>query len=181
MIDDLPTFEPLPLIPPQKEEEKELFYPQWHCFCCQDSGIVAANLVKLVMPNYDDNRDKWVACQNLGCKRFNERWSGVTLDNFDTRFLPAICQKLDTKNRENWRSTVEHQASVLKLAKKLRMPGSHHRTENDERKIQQRKAEMESQYALEGLSQEQSAEAITSSESIAMSKKYMGTRKDAYI
>lgn len=143
MMDDLPNFEPLPVIPPEVEEEKEIFYPKWHCFCCQDSGIVAVNLVRLIMPNYDHNRDKWVACQNLGCDKFDERWSGVSADNFDNRFLPEICQKLDLKNRENWRNTVKHQVDIQKLSKKLKMPGSGERTEEDNCKIIQRKREIE--------------------------------------
>lgn len=143
MIDDLPQFEPLPVIPPQPEEEKELFYPKWHCFCCQDSGLVRSMLVRLIMPNYDDNRDKWVACQNLTCNKFIERWSGVPLENFDTRFLPAICQKLDLKSREDWRNTVQRQVDIRALSKKMTMPGTKERTENDNREVQQRKAEIE--------------------------------------
>jgi hypothetical protein len=144
MIDDLPQFEPLPVIEPLPEEEREVFYPRWHCFCCQDSGLVRSMLVKLIMPNYDDNRDKWVACQNLSCNQFNERWSGVPLDNFDTRFLPAICQKLDLKSREDWRNTVQRQVDIRALSKKLAMPGSQERTDNDNREVQQRKREIES-------------------------------------
>ena len=136
MTDDLPQFEPLPVIPPPQEDSEEVFYPKWHCFCCQDSGLVNIHLVRLVMPNYDDNRDKWVICQNLGCNKFSERWSGVPLDNFDTRFQPEICQKLDLKNRENWRNTVERKVDILKLAKKLKMPGVRERTEDQNREVQ---------------------------------------------
>ncbi len=164
MIDDLPQFEPLPVIPPLQDEEEELFYPRWHCFCCQDSGIVNAHLVRLVMPNYDDRRDKWVACQNLGCNKFNERWSGVPLDNFDNRFQPAICQKLDLKSRSDWRSTVEHQVEIIKLAKKLKMPFCGERTEDQNREVQQRKAEIE---------------AITHEQWLEMKNKHLGEREDA--
>ncbi len=143
MIDDLPQLEPLPVIEPQPEEETEVFYPRWHCFCCQDSGLVRTGLLRQVMPNYDDNRDKWVACQNLGCNKFNQRWSGVPLENFDTRFLPAICQKLDLKSREDWRNTVQHQVDIGALAMKLAMPGTKERTENDHREVQQRLVEVE--------------------------------------
>lgn len=159
MIDDLPQFEPLPVIEPLLEEEKELFYPKWRCFCCQDSGLVRPLLVKLVMPNYDDNRDKWVACQNLSCNQFNERWSGVPLHNFDTRFLPAICQKLDLKSREDWRKTVQRQVDIRALSLKLAMPGSQERTEQDNQEVQQRKAEVE---------------AISHEQWMAMKKAYLG-------
>ena len=164
MINDLPQFEPLPIIPPQEHSSEEIFYPRWHCFCCQDSGIVNAHLVRLVMPNYDPSRDKWVACQNLGCDKFNERWLGATLDNFDTRFIPAICQKLDLKSREDWRNTVEHQVEIIKLAKKLKMPGARERTESDNRSVAQKKAEIE---------------AITHEQWMAMREKYMGVKEDA--
>jgi len=159
MIDDLPQFEPLPIIEPQPEEERELFYPKWHCFCCQDSGLVRTAWVRKVMPNYDDNRDKWVACQNLGCNKFNERWSGVPLENFDTRFLPAICQKLDLKSREDWRNTLTHQVDIRALSKSLAMHGLCDRTNNDNREVLSRKAEVE---------------AISHEQWMAMSKRYLG-------
>ncbi|MBO3458497.1 hypothetical protein G7B40_024940 [Aetokthonos hydrillicola Thurmond2011] len=141
-IDDLPNFEPLPLRKPKTEEE-ELFYPKWHCFCCSDSGIVRSHLVHLVMPNYNPDHDKWVACQNWDCTKFNDRWGNIDISNFDTRFLPGICQKLDLKHRQDWQQTITIQIEIKKLASSLKMPGSSDRTENSEQEVQQRKAEIE--------------------------------------
>ncbi|WP_066425125.1 hypothetical protein [Anabaena sp. 4-3] len=144
MIDDLPQLDPLPVIETSDNEEEELFYPQWRCFCCQDSGIIPAHLARLIMPSYHSNRDKWPICQNLNCDAYSKRFGdNVGLENFDTRLIPAICQKLDFKNREFWRITVQKQIEIRSLAKKMKMPGSGDRTENDNREVRQRKAEIE--------------------------------------
>ncbi len=142
MIDDLPQFEPIPVRPEQELQEAEIFYPQWRCFCCQDSGLVSLCLVLLVMPKYNPDRDKWVLCQEINCKA-SERWENVPIENFDTRFVPSICKKLDLINRENWRNTVKEQVNIRQLAQKLKMPGSVDRTEEDNYRIQQRKQEIE--------------------------------------
>ena len=48
MINDLPQFDRLPLIPQLEEVEKEIFHPHWNCFCCQDSGFIQPHLVKKI-------------------------------------------------------------------------------------------------------------------------------------
>lgn len=52
----------------KSEAEKELWQPSWRCFCCQDTGKVQLHLIKLVIPDYDDYRDKSVVCQNPHCE-----------------------------------------------------------------------------------------------------------------
>lgn len=140
-FEDLPQLEPLPLNPRPEEEDKELFYPSWQCFCCHDSGIVQQHLARLIMPKYCSNRDKWPACQNCGA--FNERWSGVLLQNFDTRFNLKICQKLDLISRNDWKETVQRQIDIKTLAKKMAMPGVSDRTANDEAEVLSRKQNAE--------------------------------------
>ncbi len=142
MIDDLPQFEPIPLRPQEEQQEEEIFYPRWRCFCCQDSGLVSQHLVQLIMPKYNPNRDKWVLCQEASCDA-TQRWKDVPIQNFDTRFIPNICKKLDLINRDNWRNTVKQQINIRQLAKKLKMPGSGERTDNDNCEVQQRKQEIE--------------------------------------
>lgn len=142
MIDDLPQFEPIPLRSEEENQEEEIFYPRWRCFCCQDSGLVAQDLVHLIMPQYNPDRDKWVLCQAVHCEA-SKRWENVPIENFDTRFIPSICQKLDLINREQWRNSVKQQINIRQLAKKRKMPGSGERSENDNREVQQRKQEIE--------------------------------------
>ena len=55
MINDLPQFDRLPLIPQLEEAEKEIFHPHWNCFCCQDSGFIQPHLVKKIIPDYNYN------------------------------------------------------------------------------------------------------------------------------
>jgi hypothetical protein len=134
---------PIPVRPEEQLENKDIFYPKWQCFCCQDSGKVNDNLVRVIMPNYNPSRDLWVACQNPGCHSFREKWKGIAVDNFDTRFSTVVCQKLDLKSRENWHKTVQRLVDIRTLAKAMKMPGSGERTENENREVQQRKQEVE--------------------------------------
>ncbi|MBD2629577.1 hypothetical protein [Trichormus variabilis] len=145
MTEDFEQLIPILVRPEEQPEKKEqkIFYPKWRCFCCQDSGKVTINLVRLIMPDYDEDRDLWVACQNPSCHSFREKWSGIAAQNFDTRFLPKICQKLDLKSREDWRNTVQRQVDIRTLARTMAMSGVSERTETNNYEVQQRKKAIE--------------------------------------
>jgi len=156
---NLPQLPPEPMRPEEeKPEGKEVFYPSWQCFCCQDTGKVQPHLVRHVIPAYNYDRDRLPVCQNLGCKK------GANFFHLqgciDMRLTAEICQELDRINREDWRQTQERRLIDIKsLSQKRAMPGSSERTENDNRKVQLQKAEIE---------------AITHDQWIAMSDAYFG-------
>ncbi|GFE72260.1 hypothetical protein [Chroococcus sp. FPU101] len=122
--------------------EKEIWQPSWNCFCCEDSGIVRTRLAKMVIQGFNPNCDRIPICQAPGCNA-GAKW--LHLDgNIDLRLTAAICQEFDRISREDWRQTTEHKFINLKaLSEKLAMPGSVERTKNENREIQQRKAEIE--------------------------------------
>jgi hypothetical protein len=161
---DLPTFEREPILP-NVEEDKEIWQPRWHCFCCQDTGQIQAHLVSLIIPDYDHNRDRIPVCQ--GCNKFdrhNLRDYGV----LDTRFDLFLCKKLDAISRADWKQVTEKQFEMFKqrvnqIAKTHSLASSN-RTLNDDREVAQRKAEIE---------------AISPEEWEAMNKDYLvGSNKD---
>ncbi|MDV2997599.1 MAG: hypothetical protein N4J56_007304 [Chroococcidiopsis sp. SAG 2025] len=84
--------------------DKEIWVPKWRCFCCRDTGLVGLNLVRLAIPNYDQCRDKPVACQNPRCYAGSD-YRGDP--NYDQRFTVGICTELDKRSREDWQRTVE--------------------------------------------------------------------------
>ena len=134
---------PRELTRPEEQKEKEIWQPEWKCFCCQDTGRVQPILAKLVIPDYDDWHDKLPICQAPGCNQYS-RWMGVGNNNLDMRFVSTICQQLDMYQREDWRKTVERKAiNFQELAQRMSMSGTLDRTFNDNREIQQRKAEIE--------------------------------------
>jgi hypothetical protein len=101
------SFDPLEPLPirPEEEVEKEIWQPQWNCFCCQDTGKIQPYLVRHVIPGYNDNRDRIPICQNC-----NKGHDWFHLDEFgviDTRLGPQICRKLDAIAREDWRRTTK--------------------------------------------------------------------------
>jgi len=138
---DFEPLEPLPVRSEQKQQ-KEIWQPRWRCFCCQDTGKIQPNLVRLVIPDYNYDRDRLPICQNCN---LGHNW--FHLDQFrviDQRISSQICKKLDAIAREDWRQTQERQFINIKaLAKKLAMPGSGDRTDNDNREVQLQKAEIE--------------------------------------
>ncbi len=82
------------------------------------------------------------------------------------RLTAAICQELDQINREDWRQTqVQKLIDFKALSQKLAMPGSRERTENENREIQQQKAEIE---------------AITHEKWIAQGQKYFNNHLEEY-
>ncbi len=99
----LPQLPREPIRPELEFEDKEIWKPEWRCFCCQDFGTVSPILVRLVIPDYDHHRDKIVACQHPNCE------AGTRLQcdfNYDQRFTARICIELDEIAREDWRNTI---------------------------------------------------------------------------
>lgn len=146
---EFPHFEPLPVRPEEETEDKEIWQPCWKCFCCQDTGKVQPHLVRLVMPNYNYQRDRLPICQLCSCgdKLYHLTEFGV----IDTRFEMTLCRKLDALARDEWKNTTREQFEIAKKRVELvtdEVAQSHslrkgNRTENDNHEQQQRKAEVE--------------------------------------
>lgn len=146
---EFPQFEPMPVRPEEEQEAQEIWQPSWNCFCCQDTGKVQPHLVRLVMPNYDYNRDRIPICQACSCgdKLYHLNEFGV----IDTRFDLLLCKKLDALARDEWKKATKDQFEISKkrvglvthevaLAHSLTKKK---RSVNDEREVQQRKTELE--------------------------------------
>lgn len=143
----LPEFDINP-IRPEKERgvDQEVFYPDWQCFCCHDSGLVDPRLTKLVIKKYDYWRDKRAVCQR--CDK------GTPYDddyrNYEMRFSKQICNELDTIERQEWADFAKTQQEQIKrvdltlLTKNMTMPGSRDRADNEEREVRLRKEEVDS-------------------------------------
>lgn len=171
MNDELPKLERLPINEQTENEDKEIWQPNWYCFCCQDTGQIQAHLARLIIPDYDHNRDRIPVCQ--GCNKFdrhNLRDYGV----LDTRFDLFLCKKLDRIARNDWKQVTEKQFETFRqrvnqIAKTHSLTncdaygGLRQRTSNDDREVQQRKAEIE---------------AITPEQWEAMNKEYLVGKKD---
>lgn len=156
MIEDFPQFEPLPVRAEPETGDKEIWQPSWKCYCCQDTGKIQPHLVRLVVPNYDYNRDRIPICQLCECgdKLYHLNQLGV----IDTRFELLLCKKLDAIARDQWRVTTQKQFEIMRkrvdiasseiakthsLTKGDRLrPAGGNRTDNDNREVQQRKAEI---------------------------------------
>ncbi|MBH8564447.1 hypothetical protein I8748_20055 [Nostoc sp. CENA67] len=168
MIEDFPQFEALP-VRPEEIGDKEIWQPSWKCFCCQDTGKVQNHLVKLVIPDYDYDRDRLPICQlcGEGDKLYHLTEFGV----IDTRFETLLCKKLDTLARKEWSKATQEQFAIAKKKVQLatdETAKSHSlrrsdRTHNDNREVQQRKAEIE---------------AISSHKWEQMREEYLGVEND---
>lgn len=152
----------LPKLPParmrQEDEpdyQKEIWKPSWNCYCCEDTGMVTAVLARMVISDYQYGRDRIPICQCPGCNKGNQH---LHLEGcFDLRLTATICQELDRISRQSWAETTQQKFTKVKeLAQKMSLRKTD-RTENDNREIRQRKAEIES---------------ITHEEWIAEGKKY---------
>lgn len=139
----------LPELPPEpiRDEDKpgyqkKIWQPSWHCFCCEDTGIVRSRLAAMVIRGYDSSRDRLPICQAPSCNA-GMKWLHLE-ENIDMRLTSGICQELDRISREDWHQTIQKKFVNLKaLSQKLAMPGTRERTEQDNRDVQKRKAEIE--------------------------------------
>jgi hypothetical protein len=147
MTDNLPQFERSPILP-DVEKDKEIWQPRWNCFCCQDTGEIQGHLVRLVIPDYDHNRDRSPICQ--ACNKFNKH-NLIECGVFDTRFDLFLCKKLDAISRAQWKEATEKQFEKHKKQLDVAtgaIAQSHNlaltnRTFNDGREVRLRKAEID--------------------------------------
>jgi hypothetical protein len=109
----------LPKLPRQfvRREDKpgyqpEIWQPSWRCFCCHDTGTVNQHLAKLVIEEYNPNKDKIPRCQNPGCTA-GENLDFLSSQVVDYRFTAAICQHLDSIHREDWRQSTQTKAALI--------------------------------------------------------------------
>mgnify|MGYP004576908539 CR=1 FL=1 len=155
---------------PDKEPdvETEIWQPDWHCFCCHDSGIIVPHLAAMIIDGYDPDRDKLPRCVAPGCRSGSQYDSDALRHSVSYQIDDETCQELDAIERDDWKQTVERKfANIQALAAQMKMFGSRdgreppfgHRTDNDEREIQQRKQEVE---------------AISHEEWLEMSSQYLG-------
>ena len=139
----LPEFDINPIRPDKEPHiDETVFFPDWQCFCCHDSGFVDPRLTKLVIREYDYWRDKRAVCQRCEEGIHYEDY----YDNYDQRFSKQVCNELDTIERREWADEAKAQQrriNLNQLNKSMTMPGAIGRTANDEREIQLRKQEIE--------------------------------------
>jgi hypothetical protein len=147
------NFKKLPREPMRPESEpdyeKELWQPNWRCYCCQDTGIIRPRLATLVIEGYDPSKDKIPVCQNQGCSEV----LGESINHcLDTRLKEDICQQLDQYERENWRKTLiywqkqrqlikEQQAKTIELSQKMSLR-KQQRTPEEHQSAQRRHEEV---------------------------------------
>jgi hypothetical protein len=140
------SIEKLPRAPMRYEDEpsyeKEIWQPNWRCFCCRDTGIIASHLAVMAIDGYDPDRDRLPRCVNPGCKA-GGYWDSEALANcIDYRINAATCQKLDALERASWRRTVqEKQINIQTLAQKMSLR-KHNRTLAEEMEAQRRHEEV---------------------------------------
>ncbi len=129
-------------IRPDKEfsVDAEIWYPDWKCFCCHDTGIVRPKLAELVIPGYNYDKDLHPACYRCDA-------GGVytNCEEYDQRFNRDICRELDRIERESWTATVkEKQRRILEtrlLAQKMSMR-QRDRTSSEEMEASRRHEEV---------------------------------------
>lgn len=123
----LPSLPREPIRPETEDPEfdPEIWQPHWRCFACHDSGMVTGLLARLVIPDYDNDRDKPVACQHPRCEAGKHYRCNL---NYDQRFTAAVCAELDRFSREDWRKSavskmqrIQEAASELAREKSMRM------------------------------------------------------------
>lgn len=102
--DDLPRFARQLMRPQQEELGNKICFTDWNCYCCHDTGTISPRLVKLIIPDYNLDRDKLPFCQKSGCSEGDKYLNNPSItSSLDWRFDNKLCQKLDRIEREEWR------------------------------------------------------------------------------
>lgn len=93
---------------PEKEPEVEveIWQPGWQCYCCHDTGIIVPHLVRKLILDYNENRDKFPRCSKPGCSSGEKYDSEALYPSTDRRIDAFTCKKLDEFERQTWRDTL---------------------------------------------------------------------------
>ncbi len=108
--------------------DREIWQPTYKCFCCHDYGYVQPSLVRLIIPDYNPDKDLIPLCQR--CEA-SDRWQHPdVIPSFDMRFTEEICDRLHEYDRANWRKwakkrqkndkVIDYSAAVKSLRKRSR-------------------------------------------------------------
>ena len=102
---DFPQLDPIPM---RREDEagyeKEIWQPDWNCFCCQDTGI-AINAARLVIREWNLDSHKIPVCQKDGCEAGEKLANHINPQvraSLDWRLNVQICRQVDRQERESW-------------------------------------------------------------------------------
>jgi hypothetical protein len=115
-MSDLPKFPREPISTPEQRRDRQMWRPEWKCFCCEDSGFIASSLMSLIVPDYNSNEDKLPLCQNCSAGSWVQGSSPEVTGTIDWRFKREICVELDRINREGWRITLRNQFEARQQA-----------------------------------------------------------------
>lgn len=130
----------------ESEVDREIWQPEWNCFCCHDSGFVLLPLILMIIPDYDKRHDKLVACQRQGCEAGENH---ARDPQYDQRFTSGICNQLHKYQREQWKQTVITQWEAAKNAQAINQLAAgtnlrkRDRTSEEEESVQRKQEELE--------------------------------------
>ncbi|MDJ0636766.1 MAG: hypothetical protein QNJ34_26540 [Xenococcaceae cyanobacterium MO_188.B29] len=116
---DFKKFKPIPLRPEcEPNYDKQLWQPNWCCYCCHDTGFVLERLAAYVIEGYVGGQHKIPKCRASKC----QAEIGETLEasgSLDKRLTPEICDYLDYLERSDWARTLKSKHDLRKQAKGL--------------------------------------------------------------
>ncbi len=113
---DFKKFKPIPLRPEcEPNYDKQLWQPNWYCFCCHDTGFVLERLAAYVIEGYVGGQHKIARCRASKC----QAEIGETLEasgSLDNRLTREICDYLDYLERSDWARTLKRKHELRKQA-----------------------------------------------------------------
>ena len=135
-----PVFEKLPALNPRPPEDKEIWKPRWHGFCCHDSGFIVRS--ELVIDGLNPN-DPDPLCNRNGCGAA----SGYRNLGLDDRIPSEVCQQIHEWEVQSWAET-SHQKWLQTKERIDQLSQGSNRNDNDEREIKIRKENAQAELDL---------------------------------
>ena len=107
---------PIPLRPEcEPDYDRQIWQPNWYCFCCHDTGFVIDRLAAYVIESYVRGQHKIAVCRATRC----QTEIGETLEasgSLDRRLTPEICDYLDNLERSEWARNLKEKHELRKKA-----------------------------------------------------------------
>lgn len=99
------SLEPAPA--PARAYKLEDLQPDTKCHCCNDTGKIQPQLIKMVIHAYDAKTDKQPICQRMQCGLGLKFITLIEMGMMDMRFSHDMCEKLHQVGKDDKKNLIK--------------------------------------------------------------------------
>ena len=105
------SLEPAPT--PARAYKLEDLQPDTKCHCCNDTGKIQPQLIKMAIPAYNPETDKQPICQRMQCGLGLKFITLIELGIMDMRFSHDMCEELHQRGKADKENLIKPESTKV--------------------------------------------------------------------